>query len=78
MTITKDYDINIAGIFFQWFDKNTSEYVINHELTELAKQTMVFQLWQDDYVPYGLDLVYDSEVLTDSYLAKVRLFKIII
>ena len=48
---TKDYDINIAVIFFQWFDKNTSEYVINHKLTELAKQTMVFQLWQDDYVP---------------------------
>jgi asparagine N-glycosylation enzyme membrane subunit Stt3 len=75
---TKDYDLIISGIFFQWFDKNTLEYVIDHELTDLARQTMVFQLWKDDYVPYGLDLVYNKELSAGSYLAKMRLFKVII
>jgi len=75
---TKDYDLMISGIFFKWFDKNTSEYVIDHELTDLARQTMVFQLWDDDYVPYGLDLVYDDELSIGSYLTKMRLFKVII
>jgi hypothetical protein len=73
---TRGFDKLIANIFFKWFDKNTSEYINDYNLSELAKQTLIFQLWSDVYIPYGLELVYSysSEDIFGNY--NVKIFKI--
>ncbi len=66
--LTHHYDRDIAPIFFRYFGKNNTEYLVNNSLTEKAKQTTIFQLWADNYVPTGLELIYNP--------GPARLFKI--
>lgn len=76
--LTHEYDKNIAYIFFKYFDKNTDEYLVNNSLATKAKQTMIFQLWADNYVPPGLKLIYDSKFpeMGYYYYYSVRFFEI--
>lgn len=69
---TRRYDKQIASIFFRWFNKNTSVYINDYNLTDLAKQTLIFQMWSGDYVPFGLELVYSLP--PDNYVYYDRKF----
>jgi len=75
---TRGYDKQIAQIFFRWFDKNTSEYIDGNYLTDLAEQTLIFQLWADNNIPYGLELVYDHKLSYATSSGDIRLFKVVI
>ena len=76
--LTRRYDTEIAIIFFKWFDKNTSEYIVNNSLTDKAKQTLIFQLWMEKSVPFGLQLIGEFRSKDVYYFNYVRLFKVIL
>ncbi|MBN2065204.1 MAG: hypothetical protein JW771_00150 [Candidatus Thermoplasmatota archaeon] len=75
---TRGYDEQIAFIFFKYFDKDTADYIDDYNLTDLAKQSLIFQMWSDDAVPYGLELVHhlSSPELWETF--HVKIFKIVL
>ena len=76
--LTRRYDTEIAIIYFKWFDKNTSEYVVDNKLTDRAKQTLIFQLWMEKTIPYGLQLIGEFRSEDVYFFNYVRLFKVIL
>ncbi len=75
---TCGYDKQIAFIFFNFFDKNTNEYVNDYNLTDLAKESLIFQMWSDDSVPYGLELVHHLSSPELWEIFHVKIFKIVL
>ncbi|OGS39836.1 MAG: hypothetical protein A3K77_03160 [Euryarchaeota archaeon RBG_13_31_8] len=81
--LTRSYDKYLYDIFFKTAGKDTDLYVANQDgyeltLTEKGEQTLIFQLWKDNYMIPGLELVYNyvSTDISSNNISNVRIFKV--